>query len=321
MEEKVNVQPDTANLSRYNPFEYIFNLEDLKFSFVAPHVLGTPVYNSLDLDGDEHFMSQVHSHHFFEMFYCESGDLEVYIEDKFVTVPPNHILCVYPKVHHTARCLKESKCCTVRFTLESNGIKSDFPIFSSLKKRLLNPYTFFKATSEIEYIISQLDVIADNSTVTNKQLMMNCVYSFITLLVHNLKNSVPSEVAEANVANPGTPSREYQMTLLINTNYTQNITLKYIADALFLSERQTSRLIYEHYGMTFNSVIKKYRMEKAAQLLKITDMSITEIAHTVGYSSLNGFYNTFKEHFGCLPLYFKKNANKHHSEPAPTSRA
>ncbi|MDE6184263.1 MAG: helix-turn-helix transcriptional regulator, partial [Lachnospiraceae bacterium] len=55
------------------------------------------------------------------------------------------------------------------------------------------------------------------------------------------------------------------------------------------------------YGTSIAAHIKKHRMEKAAKLLRETDLSIAEIAAQVGYDSQSKFTSAFKETFGQLP--------------------
>lgn len=47
-------------------------------------------------------------------------------------------------------------------------------------------------------------------------------------------------------------------------------------------------------------------MGEAERLLIFSDLSIKDIAITVGYKNLPYFYTTFKKYAGCTPLDFKK---------------
>ena len=52
--------------------------------------------------------------------------------------------------------------------------------------------------------------------------------------------------------------------------------------------------------------VEKQRMEKAAALLRETDMSVAEIAGQVGYESQSKFTAAFKEQFGLLPTAYRR---------------
>ena len=103
-------------------------------------------------------------------------------------------------------------------------------------------------------------------------------------------------------------SRIYKIHHIINSHYTDNITLKDIAKTLYLSERQVRRIIYKYHGCSFSELISKMRMKSAYELLTTTDMKILDIASFVGYDSLSGFYSAFKKQYGDLPLNIRKKA-------------
>jgi len=51
------------------------------------------------------------------------------------------------------------------------------------------------------------------------------------------------------------------------------------------------------------------RIGKAVELLKNPDLSITEIASSVGYSSVQQFERVFKEEHGVSPNEYRKKLN------------
>ena len=57
---------------------------------------------------------------------------------------------------------------------------------------------------------------------------------------------------------------------------------------------------------SFDSVLGLKLLEKAAALLRETDMSVAEIAGQVGYESQSKFTAAFKEQFGLLPTAYRR---------------
>ncbi len=93
---------------------------------------------------------------------------------------------------------------------------------------------------------------------------------------------------------------------LINTTYTTNISNKWFADELFMSERQLSRFVNRFYGVPLHTLINNKRVEAAAELLLETDNSVEQIADLVGFNGKTGFYREFKRFYGKTPLQYKK---------------
>jgi AraC-like DNA-binding protein len=54
----------------------------------------------------------------------------------------------------------------------------------------------------------------------------------------------------------------------------------------------------------------KIRISKSAELLMQTDLSITQIAHEVGYRSSSHFNVMFRNHLGCSPTVYRHQQHK-----------
>lgn len=79
-------------------------------------------------------------------------------------------------------------------------------------------------------------------------------------------------------------------------NYSREVRLADLAAALFLSERQTERLVIEHTGRSFRDELTATRVAMAERLLADTDMSQGEIASYVGYKSYAGFWKAVRKY-------------------------
>ena len=60
------------------------------------------------------------------------------------------------------------------------------------------------------------------------------------------------------------------------------------------------------YGKPIHAFQKEYKMQKAAQLLRDTEQSITDIAASIGYENPNKFSSAFKTMFGCSPREYRR---------------
>ena len=88
----------------------------------------------------------------------------------------------------------------------------------------------------------------------------------------------------------------------INENYCDNaLSLKQISQQLGLHETYISKVFKEEYGENLSVAIEKLRIEKAAAMIKNTDMKINDIAEQVGYTSALSFRRAFKKITGVTP--------------------
>ena len=69
------------------------------------------------------------------------------------------------------------------------------------------------------------------------------------------------------------------------------------------------RLYFEAFGVTCRQDVIESRLLKAADLLKNTGKSVTEIAEACGYDSESYFMRQFKKHKECTPSEFRRRIN------------
>lgn len=94
--------------------------------------------------------------------------------------------------------------------------------------------------------------------------------------------------------------------IYIGENYTQDISTEKLAEMEHLSCAHFRRLFKEKTGMTPTQYITAMRLKYAEQILLETDLSIKEVAKSVGFSDQLYFSKVFSNHFGFSPTEFRK---------------
>ncbi|UUX35291.1 response regulator transcription factor [Fundicoccus culcitae] len=92
----------------------------------------------------------------------------------------------------------------------------------------------------------------------------------------------------------------------VQEHYTENITLKDIAEKLFIHEAYFSKLFNEETEVGFNAYVNYIRIENAKRLIIYSDQQLKEISTTVGFSSHSYFNRVFKQVVGDSPLSYRK---------------
>lgn len=90
----------------------------------------------------------------------------------------------------------------------------------------------------------------------------------------------------------------------IEENY-KEASLGWFAKQEEISIYQFSRLIRKQTGCTFKELLQTRRLVKAAQLLKQTQLPVSDIIAAVGYDNNSYFYRVFKEKYGCSPREYR----------------
>ena len=77
-----------------------------------------------------------------------------------------------------------------------------------------------------------------------------------------------------------------------------------LASQMALSPRQLTRRLKEAIGETPAALIRRLRLERAAQLLE-EERTVSETGYAVGYQSPSHFAKAFRKHFGCPPSEYE----------------
>lgn len=92
-------------------------------------------------------------------------------------------------------------------------------------------------------------------------------------------------------------------------NIMEHYTLEELSRRFDLSLSLMKRNFKEVYGDSIYAYLRNYRMQKAEQLLKKTDLNISEVAEAVGYANPAKFSSAFKKAKGISPKTFQKMAD------------
>jgi two-component system response regulator YesN len=92
----------------------------------------------------------------------------------------------------------------------------------------------------------------------------------------------------------------------VEERYREKITLRQVADALFVSPSYLSRMFKKSTGLNLVTYMNRVKMKHARELILQRNMSLQEIAYEVGIANYNYFYILFKETYGISPSDFLK---------------
>lgn len=89
-------------------------------------------------------------------------------------------------------------------------------------------------------------------------------------------------------------------------NMAQRFTIEALARQYLMNPTTLKEVFKSVYGTSIAAHIKAHRMQRAAELLQTTSLSLAEIAQAVGYSSQGKFTAAFKAYYQVPPKAFKK---------------
>lgn len=97
-----------------------------------------------------------------------------------------------------------------------------------------------------------------------------------------------------------------QARQFLEAHYLEPLQTQDIAQHILLSEYHFARLFRIAFGVTVHQYILQLRLNKARHLLESSNLTITDIAMTVGYNSLSAFIHAFHRYTHTTPSYYRR---------------
>lgn len=94
--------------------------------------------------------------------------------------------------------------------------------------------------------------------------------------------------------------------LLRISEHPETATVASVAAEFGYSPNYFAQFIRKHTGYSPKEIITKNRMEKAARLLRESDLTVEKVAAEAGYRNCGNFHVSFKRHFGKTPDQYRR---------------
>ena len=182
-----------------------------------------------------------------------------------------------------------------RLDAVSNAIKQYFNISYELSFYEEHSLTKGSSSKAVAYV----GIICNGKTFWGVGIDPDIIRASIEALIVAV-----NKIEELGSANACTDARMIEIMNYVQANYI-DITLDDLAEKFFLSKPYLSKYIKEKSGMTFGDLVKKIRMKKAKALLKSSNMTVENIAMSVGYQNVEHFNRLFKKAYNMTPMQFR----------------
>ena len=139
-------------------------------------------------------------------------------------------------------------------------------------------------------LINQIDHLTKIEQMT--EMSRECMVKFTELVADNKKNRHGSNYTEQ--------CKDY-----IAQNYHHKIYLEEIAEAIGISQGHLARIFRRDTGMKIQDYMLQFRIERAANLLKYSEASLSEISDYVCFNSQSHFGSVFRKQMGMTPGQYR----------------
>ncbi|ADQ06435.1 transcriptional regulator, AraC family [Caldicellulosiruptor hydrothermalis 108] len=246
-----------------------------------------------------------HWHDEFEIIYLEKGLASFAIDGQEYRLLPHQFLFVNCGSIHSGKAIDSPEAYAIVFNLnmlysgESDICKSKYLQLIETRK-LLVPH-FVEDISLRDLIFNLIRIWKEKRCAYELFVKSNLFMIFYNLFAKGyiVSNSYDKEF--------NWRLEKIKSALdYISSNYAAPLKIEDLSRITNLSKYYFCRLFKEITHLTPIDYINKFRVEKAIELIKNTNLSISEIAFEVGFDNVSYFIKVFKEHVGVTPLQYKK---------------
>lgn len=155
----------------------------------------------------------------------------------------------------------------------------------------------------LQNYIQGLLLLFENPTLVSDELIVHKLKDLLLMLLSsNSEESQKIKTILSDIFNPTQTSfRE-----IIKAHCYDNLTTNQLAFLCNMSLSTFKRRFRETYNQNPAAYIRKKKLEKAAQLLKTSDESVSSICYDSGFSDTSNFTKIFSAHFQCTPSQYRK---------------
>lgn len=252
--------------------------------------------SSAKFGGDWH--SVPHTHGYAELFYTVGGSGQFRIEDSLYPVKANQMVIISPNVMHTEVSYNAAPLEYIVLGIE--GLELSDGGSTDGRFRILDYQDGGEILNCLRSILREMEAQQQGYEVICQAYME----ILITRLMRNIGFSPAEEAAPSPASRQCASIHHY-----IGLHYKEQLSLELLAGKAHMSKYYLAHAFKAEYGISPINYQISLRIKESRYLLQETDMSLSQIARVLGFSSASYFSQSFRRSEGISPLEYRNSAS------------
>lgn len=253
------------------------------------------------LKKSQNYLADRHSNIEYELFVILEGEYTIDVEDNTYSLSKGDAILIAPNKFH----------CPVSVSPDMQSFVFPFTLSESTEARVFHS----KITPCIRLCFSEYQQELCKGIIheieDKKLFWEEAATARYSLLVSELLRIILSaETKPENNEYINLDTRFATIDTFFEENYNTYGAEELLANKLHISRRQLNRILTTYYGLNFRQKLLGARMDRAAWLLRTTDMSATKVGEAVGYISSTSFFKAFRTYHKTTPKLYRKGYKK-----------
>jgi AraC family cel operon transcriptional repressor len=273
----------------------------IRFRLVERMLAGGSWHVGIRRIGSSAFEGPLHDHDgFHEIMLCLAGGCESYVRDRWLDLRPGEMAFIAETDLHKVRG-RHCRWVNVAFSFDwltrGEEALAGGGRIESLSRRAAVPSCRL-GSDELAVVACRLssigpDAQGDASDTHFRLLLLELLGRFVSEAGANRRRRVrPGWLADLLDRFAELPPADQSRARLVELSGR--------------CEEHLCRVFRKSLGLTPTEYLNALRLDRAADLLRITDRSVTDIALDCGYEGLSYFYRRFARRFGCPPREYRR---------------
>ena len=243
--------------------------------------------------GDWH--STPHAHSYTELFYIVGGDGQFQINDSLFPVHAHQLVVVNPNIIHTEVSYEAHPLEYIVLGIE--GLELTIPGSGEAR------YCIYSFPANNDVLTCMQRVLQEMQE--RKPEHQTVCLAYMDLIMVQLLRHASVSVSQAPSRFPANPQcaavRQY-----IDQHYKESITLDLLAEKARINKYYMAHAFKREYGVSPINYLISCRIREGKRLLSETDLSLSQIAAVLGFSSSSYFSQSFRSAEGMSPTEYRK---------------
>lgn len=244
-------------------------------------------------DGDWH--SLPHTHGYTELFFILSGKGQFLVQGQRYPVGPNDLVIINPKVLHTEESINAQPLEYIVLGIE--GIELAMRRRSEAPFCILDHFESVEISGCLRNILREME----QKNPGYEDICQAYMEILIIRLMRSTELDLPTQPSAASGSRQCSAIRRY-----IDQHFKEALTLEQLALEAHMNKYYLSHAFKEEYGISPINYMISRRTEESKFLLAETDLSMSQIAQLLGFSSPSYFSQTFRRSQGISPMEYRQ---------------
>lgn len=242
-------------------------------------------------------------------FYMLEGDMQYQVDDEQLNIPSKHSLflnCINSskEVNSTSSINNEIVIINFHPDILKKIYDRELPLLLQTPKNIVSNKSIEQINNDflIQKYIEGLLFYFENPSLINEDILILKLKEII-LLLSQTQNAETIQLILSQLFS----STTYTFKQIIEAHLFSQLTIEELAQQNNLSVSSFKREFSKLYNDTPANYIKAKKLEKAAELLLVSDKRITEIAFDCGFNDLANFTKSFSSKYNISPTNYRLN--------------